>query len=706
MDCSQNKILQWQIRLVLAAGFMFVLINAAKAQEPAISPVQPEKIEETLEQHAESSDAEIDYTDLFAELEFFLANPLPINNASFDEIRQLFFLNDIQIANLQKYIADYGKIASLYELSYVEGFDREVIEMLAQYITLRDDIRQVPITPKQALQYGKNQLFVRYSQVLETQKGFMPIEDSLLQLNPNQRYLGSPYRLYTRYAYNYRNRLRWGFTAEKDPGEEFFKGSQKYGFDFFTGYVYYKGDKLIREVVLGDYQLQFGQGVTLWTSYSFGKSSDVSGIRKVARGIRPNTSANENQFLRGSAVTLGLKRFSFTAFGSHKKNDATVMLIDSIDAEVLEVSALQYTGLHRTPRELENRRSVSETLFGGRAGYTGSRFQAGVTFYNMNLGARLEPSQQLYNQFYFRSRQNHVLGADLLYLFRGGNIFGEFSRSSSGGLALVAGSTLFPSPRLVISAVYRKFDKNYQNLYNAPFAESSTAAGEEGFFTGMMFLVSPKVTFTGYADYFRFSWLRYRVNAPSRGKEYTGEFSYNPTRYVEMRLRFRYKQREQNVSGTETITIPQAYEKQSIRFHTGYNASRELTLRNRIEWVINTANHRNTSHGYMMYQDVIWRPTGNRWALTARYALFDTDTYDERIYAYENDLLYAFSVPAYYYKGSRAYLLVRYQASRKLDFWLRIGQTWYANTTSVGSGLDEIAGNTRSEIKMQIRIKF
>lgn len=108
----------------------------------------------------------------------------------------------------------------------------------------------------------------------------------------------------------------------------------------------------------------------------------------------------------------------------------------------------------------------------------------------------------------------------------------------------------------------------------------------------------------------------------------------------------------------------------------------------------------------MIYQDVIWRPENIPWSLTARYALFDTDTFDERIYAYENDVLYAFSVPAYYYKGSRAYLLFRYQASRRLECWLRYGMTWFANTNSLGSGLDEITGDTRSEIKVQVRVKF
>jgi len=692
--------------LLLQAAIAIICLNSATAQEPVISPGETQAIEETLELHAEFTEEEYDYTDLFSELEFFLANPLPINHAAHDEIRQLFFLNDIQINNLLQYIADYGKIATVYELAYIDGFDREVIAMLSPFITLSDDRRPARITPRQALRFGRNQLFVRYHQLLETQRGFLPLADSLLQQNPNQRYLGSPFRLYTRYAYNYRNRLRWGFTAEKDPGEEFFRGSQKQGFDFYSGFVYMKGDKLLRNIVVGDYHLQFGQGLTLWTTFSFGKSADVSAVRKIQRGVRPNTSVNENQFLRGSAVTLGYKRFTFTAFGSHKKIDATIALTDSLSGEALQVSALQYTGLHRTPRELENRRSLGETMYGGRAALTGSRYQAGLTFYKMEFDARLEPAGRLYNRHYFRGTNNHAMGADLLYLFRGGQFFSEISRSASGGMAMLAGGSLFPSSRMVLSAVYRKYDKDYHNLYNAPFAESSNAAGEEGIFLGILLMVSPKITFSGYVDYFSFNWMRFRVDAPSRGKEYLSELTYHLSRTTEMRLRYRYKQRERNQSGDSYMPLIEPYEKQSLRYHIQFRPLRDFTLRSRVEWVMNTGSGKNPRHGYMMYQDVIWRPGPQRWAFSARYALFDTDTFDERIYAYENDVLYAFSVPAYYYKGSRSYLLVRYQASRRVDFWLRLSQTWFANTTTLGSGLDEIEGNTRSEIKAQVRFRF
>ena len=695
--------------VIISRLLLMSLVIAGKfsgAQEPVVMPAESQVIEEALELHAEFTEEEYDYTDLFAELEYFLSNPLPLNHATHDEIRQLFFLNDIQINNLLQYIADYGSIVSMYELAYIDGFDREVIAMLMPFITLGEGVRPARITPRQMLRFGRNQLFVRYHQVLETQQGFLPVADSLLQQNPNQRYPGSPYRLYTRYAYNYRNRVRWGFTAEKDPGEEFFRGSQKQGFDFYSGFVYIKGDKWLRDIVVGDYHLQFGQGLTLWTTFSFGKSPDITAVRKIQRGVRPNTSVNENQFLRGSAVTLGYKRFTFTAFGSQKNIDATVAATDGLSGEVLEVSALQYTGLHRTPRELENRRSLGETVYGGRAAITGSRFQAGATIYKMRFDASLEPAERLYNRHYFRGTDNHVVGADLLYLFRGGQMFGEVSRSASGGVAALAGGSLFPSPRMVLSAVYRKYDKDYHNLYNAPFAESSNAAGEEGLFIGMLLLVSPKITFSAFTDYFRFNWLRFRVDAPSRGREYSGELTYHLSRTVEMRLRYRYKQRERNISGDALMPLIDPYEKQNLRFHIQFQPFRELTLRNRVEWVMNTSNGSNPRHGYMMYQDVIWRPGLQRWAFSARYALFDTDTFEERIYAYENDVLYAFSVPAYYYQGSRYYLLLRYQASRRLDLWLRLSQTWFANTTTIGSGLDAIEGNTRSEIKAQIRFRF
>ena len=74
--------------------------------------------------------------------------------------------------------------------------------------------------------------------------------------------------------------------------------------------------------------------------------------------------------------------------------------------------------------------------------------------------------------------------------------------------------------------------------------------------------------------------------------------------------------------------------------------------------------------------------------------------------AYESDILYSFSTPAYYNKGSRFYIMFKYDVNRSLDIWLRYSQSFYSNKNSIGTGLEEIKGNTKSELKLQLMVKF
>jgi len=92
--------------------------------------------------------------------------------------------------------------------------------------------------------------------------------------------------------------------------------------------------------------------------------------------------------------------------------------------------------------------------------------------------------------------------------------------------------------------------------------------------------------------------------------------------------------------------------------------------------------------------------------MNLRFAVFDTDTYNARIYAYESDMLYNFSIPAYYSQGTRFYLNLKYSVTKYLDFWIRYSQSYYSDLDVISSGLSEIQGNTKSEIKAQIRIRL
>src|SRR3569832_19153 len=148
----------------------------------------------------------------------------------------------------------------------------ETIYILLPYITIGNVSTGPKITFKRLLTDGKSNFFIRGQKVLERQKGYSDT------LPDNARYLGNPLKLYSRYRYTYGNRISLGVTGEKDAGEEFFTGTQPGGFDFYSAHFFYRGNHLLKALALGDYYVQYGQGLTLYSGLAFGKSSDVMNI--------------------------------------------------------------------------------------------------------------------------------------------------------------------------------------------------------------------------------------------------------------------------------------------------------------------------------------------------------------------------------------------------------------------------------------------
>ena len=110
--------------------------------------------------------------------------------------------------------------------------------------------------------------------------------------------------------------------------------------------------------------------------------------------------------------------------------------------------------------------------------------------------------------------------------------------------------------------------------------------------------------------------------------------------------------------------------------------------------------------GFIVTQDLLFNPKSFPLDISLRYALFHTDSYDTRIYTYENNALYVFSSPAYYYQGSRAYALIRWNILRKADLWMRYGVSIFANRDTLGSGAEQINDSSRTDITVQLRIKL
>ena len=131
-----------------------------------------------------------------------------------------------------------------------------------------------------------------------------------------------------------------------------------------------------------------------------------------------------------------------------------------------------------------------------------------------------------------------------------------------------------------------------------------------------------------------------------------------------------------------------------------------FTLRNRIELTEYLKETQKKELGWMIYQDIIYDPMNSRFSGNMRIARFETPGFNTRIYAYENDVLFSYSVPAYQNKGLRFYVNGRYGFTRKMDIWVRYSLSKYRDLNEVGSGLDQISGSRRSEIKVQFRYQY
>jgi hypothetical protein len=285
--------------------------------------------------------------------------------------------------------------------------------------------------------------------------------------------------------------------------------------------------------------------------------------------------------------------------------------------------------------------------------------------------------------------------------------FGEASTTIGHGSGILSGGLFRVHPLLSLSVVGRHYEKDYSTYYTGALSDGSSPANESGVLTGIRFLPYRHWQVAGYVDVFQSSWLRYGINAPSRGSDYLLETIYSPRTRLTFILRYKYKQKEKNQEVEDSpIRWSVPYAQQSLRFHLGYNPTRSIQLKSRIEFSWYEEENKALESGIMVYQDISYRPINTPLTLTARFAVFETDSWNTRIYAYENDVLYYFSIPAYYSRGSRVFFLAKYSINRDIDIWFRAAQTFFADQEQLGTGLDLIQGSTRSDVRMQIRIKF
>jgi hypothetical protein len=224
---------------------------------------------------------------------------------------------------------------------------------------------------------------------------------------------------------------------------------------------------------------------------------------------------------------------------------------------------------------------------------------------------------------------------------------------------------------------------------------------------GMVATPFTKITLSAYADIFRYEWLHYRVDAPSDGQEYSFQLAYNVSRNGDIVFGLRHMINPINyLLSNEKMNQVGASQRDYYRFQFNYQALPWLKSQSRVELSVREAPLKNRESGYLIYQGFQVKPTEKDWSLSFRYLLFDTDSYDTRLYAFEQDVPYSFSVPAFSGKGSRFYVLLNSKLNKNISVIIRLSQTWYSDRNVISSGPDEINGNKKSDVKAIIRLSL
>lgn len=675
--------------------FIGFFVLGSRAQDA--SGVTEQLIADIFEQYAAENDEALDYETFYDDLMALSQNPVQINTATRDDFERIPFLSDIQIENLLFYLYRYGPMQTIYELQLVESLDMTDIRRMLPFVVLGStDKKSEKMYLNEVFRFGRSELLGRLDLTAEKRKGYIlkEVENKSGETELKAPYTGSPLYNSLRYRFNFRNRVQFGITTEKDAGEQFVKK----GYDFMSAYAQVDKIGKIHRAVLGDFRANFGMGLVLHPDFSVGKSAFVTSVAPRSRGLKKFGSTDEYNFFRGAGVTLRFGQTDITAFYSNKNIDG--------DTVGRVFSSINKTGYHRTETEIAKRKTVNQQVTGFNATVSLNRLQLGFTAVHTALNADMQPDKSVYNYYYFSGNQQTVAGINYRFRLQNFNFFGETAVSDRIAPATINGVSVQPISTVSLIALYRYFSPEYDTFFANTFSESTRVNNESGFYLGAEVRPFRRWKFAAYADSYRFAWPKFSASAPTDGMDYLFQADYVPHRRLNMYWRLRYEEKMNNFSEDVVLPVLEEFRKASLRYQMIYNFG-NFSVKNLIEVNYAQTATQKPGFGATALQDVSYTFAKIPMKIDFRYQFFDAAAYDNRFYLYERDVLYAFSIPMFSGIGSRYYLNIRYDINRKLSVWLKAAQTKYADgRESIGSGNDLIMGNKKTDLRMLLRWEF
>jgi hypothetical protein len=647
----------------------------------------PPITQQQLENLADATENELDDDQQLQQLDFLKEHPLDINAVTDRELQSLGFISALQIEKFLQYRKALGKFIDIHELQSIPCWDLVTTRKTLPFFTVGSlfTVKEKFLTRFK----GDQAILFRISRSIEAAEEY--------DTSRSNHYLGDRNHLFLRYRYQYKNLLYFGLNADKDPGEQFFRGAQSNGFDFYSIHFFARELGVIKALAVGDFTVNLGQGLIEWQSMGFGKSSDALGIKRQGPVLMPYRSAGEFNFNRGLGITIGKKNFESTVFASRKKISGNIN--DSVEV----FSSMQTSGYHRSASEIEDRNKINLSSFGGSMEYRAGAFKIAFNSVVHHFDIPLAKSDLPYKLFSLSGSESINAGIDYSYTFHNLHLFGELAGDRNLNPAFLGGVILSPDPAIDLSFLYRNISAKYTSLFGNAFTESTTPSDENGLYLGASIRPGASWQLNAYADFFKFPWLRYRINAPVSGYDYLVQLAYQVNKKSSIYLRYRNKNKPIN-ENQPVMQSPVDQVRQSIRFHFSSELARGVAFHGRWEMLeVNTGGGK-SEEGFLGFIEASC--SRSRFQTDLRLQYFETPGYDSRIYAYETDLPTAVSIPAFYDKGLHYYINLEFRIDKRLKLWMRWNQSIFLQNAAFVRETSESQSGKNSEIKLQVEWAF
>lgn len=623
-----------------------------------------ENIIQDIYETALENDRSVDFESLEQDLYALAEAPVNINAATQEDLQRLPFLSDEQIDAILLYVYQHP-LHSLYELQLIPCLKSYDIRDMLPFVCVAPVETEEPVYWKEDFRYAKHQLTLR------------------ADMRNIERTAYDPYYVSLKYLFGAKH-LQLGCSMERDPGEPWW-GRKTYGFDFYGGFVQLTdiGSHLDKWIV-GDYRASFGQGLVV-SSPTYLGGKQVSAVGRKREGISRHHSMQEYNFFRGTAATLRWGDVEMTAFYSGRRVDANRQ-------EDGTFPSILTTGYHRTAAEIRSKQSVWQHTIATHVSYQYNQLKVGMTLRETLFDATLVPAPMYYNANYFQGKRQFAAGIDYRWSYRRFSVFGELAAAQNRhwGVANITGVRIVPVSDLTLVALYRFYSPTY-DVFNAnSFGETSRNNDETGVYVGTEVSMVPKWRFSAYADVFSFRFPKYGIKTPSTGYDAMVQADFIPSEELQMQWRFRVKQKAERERYGMRYYVCWQTGGWRFKTHLEGNLSKKTSGRKLV-------------YGVMLAEDCSYQLQRVPILLQLRLQAFYAPDYQNRFFAYENDVLYAFSIPSVYGTGARYYLNVRYKINEHWAVYCKASQTVYSKQWA---STQQLPRNRVTDVHVLVRMTY